>query len=813
MSSDNATPHDDAEQTLAPLLEGLRRPDRRPAVIAGTGDDSRNWSYRQLAARITRLAAGLDRGAQVSAGDRVLLIGAASPEWIACALGLVRAGAVPVPVDVQMSDDNLAHVLDDSGARHVFAQRRFTERIDRLDRSDLQLWLLDAGDDDARAWQRLLAETDTQPSPLQFSPDDEAVVFYTSGTTGRPKGVPLSHGNLAFQLRSIRALGILRDDDRVLLPLPLHHVYPFVVGMLAPLAIGVPLVLPRSLTGPQVRRALQDSQASVIVGIPRLYQALVDAVERQVNSKGRAATLWLHASLALSRWIQRLSGRQVGRRLLRPVHRRLGASLRLLASGGAALAPELQQRLEALGWQVVAGYGLTETSPLLTVKRPGQGPAGCAGRPLPGIRVRIDEDTAGDDSDDGQQREAGVGEVMVQGAGVFAGYLNLPDKTTEVLDDDGWYRTGDLGRFDGDGFLHLAGRASTMIVTAGGENVQPDRIEAAYERHPLIKELGVLEHDDKLVALVVPDPAQTGERPLADLRREVQAALDEAGRTLASYQRLDDFALTRSQLERTRLGKLRRHVLVERYEQAREAADEDRVESPEEALSAEDRNLLDDPVTENAWSLLREHFEGRHFTPDSSLRFDLGVDSLDWLDLALALREATGVELDDDAIGRIETVRELLEELLEAQPATQDEASLFEHPETVLDDDDLARLRPPGAVASTLVGALYRVDGWLMRGLFRLHVRGLEHLPDNEHAYILAPNHVSYLDPFALAAACGPQRLRNTYWAGWTGAVFDSRLKRAGARLARVLPIDPYAGPRRNLAFAAAALHQQRKLV
>jgi long-chain acyl-CoA synthetase len=142
--------------------------------------------------------------------------------------------------------------------------------------------------------------------------------------------------------------------------------------------------------------------------------------------------------------------------------------------------------------------------------------------------------------------------------GVFAGYLHLPDKTDEVLDADGWFRTGDLGRLDADGFLHLAGRASTLIVRPGGENVQPDELEAAYQGHPLIREIGVLQQDGELV---VPDPEQAGDRPLTELEDEVREALAEAGRGLASYQRLSGFALIRTQVERTRLGKLRRHVL------------------------------------------------------------------------------------------------------------------------------------------------------------------------------------------------------------------------------------------------------------
>lgn len=794
--------------TLQTMLHDMERHGERPALRAHGARDIASTPYAGLCQRLAGIAGGL-AGSGVRPGDRVLVMGSASPAWILCALGLIRAGAVPVPVDAQIGDEHLAHVVGDCGARHAFVDRRFADRLHAASEGILDPWLLDPEPDDANGWQGLReVEGGIADQP---GADDEAVLFYTSGTTGRPKGVPLSHRNLSFQLEQIAALDMLQGDDRVLLPLPLHHVYPFVVGLLATLAAGACLVLPRSLTGPQVRRALQDSEATAVVGIPRLYAALLAAVRRQVRSQGRLAAWWLRGVLAFNATVGMRVQRQVRRRLLRPVHRELAPALRLLASGGAALDPALQRDLEAFGWQVISGYGLTETAPLLAVKRPDEGPPGCAGRPVAGIELRIADRAQG--GDEARAWPPGYGEVLARGPGVFSGYLNLPDKTAEVLDEDGWFHTGDLGRIDDQGFLHLAGRVSTMIVTPGGENVQPEDVEAAYEKHPLIDEIGVLQQDGRLVGVVLPDRREAGERSGEDLRQALRRALDEAGRGLASYQRLQDFVITRARLERTRLGKLRRHRLSARYAEAGEEDDATTPQSPEESLSAEDRTLLEDPVASAAWELLQARFEDRPVTPGSSLRFDLGVDSLDWLDLALALRDATGVELDDDAIARVETVRDLLEALLEAGPATEDPASLFEQPEAALDDDDLGRLRRPGALAATLGNTLYVTNRGLVGATCRLRVHGAEDLPGDGRPFLLAPNHLSYLDPFVLAAALGAGRMRETFWAGWTGAVFDTALKRRLARLARVLPIDPAGGPRRNLAFAAAALNAGYNLV
>ena len=275
--------------------------------------------------------------------------------------------------------------------------------------------------------------------------EDVAVLFYTSGTTGPPKGVPLSHGNIASQLESIADLKIITAGDRALLPLPLHHVYPFVVGMLAPLTLGLPLVLPLSLSGQQLLRALREGEVTVIIGVPRLYSALYAGINARVESSGWVMRGLFRALLNISAVLRNSLGLRVGKLFFRSLHNRFGKHLRLFASGGSALDPQLASKLEALGWDVAIGYGLTETSPLLTINLPGQATPGSVGKPFPGVEVRIDPHAL-----EKPERVRGheVGEVLARGPNVFAGYLNLPEKTAEVFTSDGWFRTGDMGYLD-----------------------------------------------------------------------------------------------------------------------------------------------------------------------------------------------------------------------------------------------------------------------------------------------------------------------------------------------------------------------------
>lgn len=771
----------------ADVAARLARHGERPAILALETQGMLAWSYVELARRVDTLAGGLVH-AGLGRGEAVALFAPDSPAWIAAALAAIRAGGATLPVDAQLGDAVLAHVLTDSGARYVFTT---TDRVERLAclAPDAHPILLDAEAGDARGWQALRA-----PGPVELPPcggTDLAALFYTSGTTGTPKGVPLTQANLAHQLDVLAATGLITAADRVALPLPLHHVYPFVLGLLTPMALGLPVILPQALTGPQVLRALKEGEATVMVGVPRLYEAMLAGIEARVAAKGRAAAGLVRVLMRLSQALNRL-GLDAGRALFgHLLHAKLAPRLRLLACGGAALAPELAVKLRALGWRVAIGYGLTETSPLLTLNPPG-GKTGSAGRAVPDVQLRIAAD----------------GEIQARGPNVFAGYRNLPEKTREAFTADGWFRTGDLGRLDADGNLFITGRAKELIVTAGGENVQPEEVERAYAAHPYIREFALLEDQGRLLGLALPEPGAIRRADEADIAAAVRRAVAEAGAGLPSYQRVAEIALTRDPLPRTRLGKLRRHLLPEAWQVARAGEGETGRAGPlpPEAWPEADRALLAQPAAEQTWNWLPRRFPGRRLTPDTSLRLDLQVDSLAWLDLALDLKQAAGVELTEAAIARVETVRDLLRETGEAR-AGEASAADWDQPDQVLTAADRYWLAPTGVLARAIAWGFV----WLLRPIarlaFRLRVEGREHLPADEQVVYVA-NHASFLDPFLMAAILGPARMARTRWMGFTGIAFGNPVTRFLSRIARTLPVAPERGATIPLALAAAAIHQ-----
>ncbi|MDZ7704640.1 MAG: AMP-binding protein [Trueperaceae bacterium] len=799
-------------RTLQELVGGLEGD--APALVKLEEETISRLSYDDLAAQAEQFARGL-RARGVGVGDPVAIFAANRPAWFISMLAVLRAGATVVPFDAQLSGDELAHVIEDSGVGWAICD---AERLDKLRAhgADVEVIRIDLESTDesddpepGTPWLELFQDASPDGDDLpEATPENIAAIFYTSGTTGMPKGVPLSHHNLSAQLRMLIDTELVTNDDRLVLPLPLHHVYPFVVGTLLPFSVGAAVIVPYSLTGPELLRALREGEATIMVGVPRLYEALYNGLTQQLASQGFPVGTLLQGALALSTFIRRRFGPRLGKRLLAPLHQKIGPQMNLAASGGSQLDAELAWKLEGLGWRVAIGYGLSETSPILTIKWPDNPKFGSVGKPVKNIEVKIDESISGRG-----------GEVLVKGPHVFSGYHNLPEQTDSSF-SDGWFRTGDLGSFDADGDLTLHGRASTLIVLPGGENVQPDRLEARYAEHPVIGEIGILERNDRLVAVIVPDVQEARESATHIsttrwLKQAIHEAVQEQAKGLPSYQRLSDYAISRQSLPRTRLGKIRRHLLEERYDEA--GQDKERGEPvPIGEMSSEDQQLLRDDAAKATWELLAKRYPDIRLTPDSHLQLDLGVDSLEWVDLTLSILQRSGVELSEEEVGRLETVRDLLEAVAEAEEETpqQREArrALLDDPEAALSEEKkrwLEPLTPTKRLISRVVHTLLRR---LVRGYFRFEVRGLDNVP-SEGPFVVTPNHLSYLDGPLVSAALEYRHLRNLYWAASEDAAFGDPVRSYFSRLAQALPVNTDRAAFSSLAFGGSVLQRGHNLV
>ena len=802
-----------ALETLQHLVDQFPEDGSRPFLVALQRDATRTHTYGDLAQAVRRLAVGLQRRG-VGPEDVVGLAAPLGFAWTAVCLGALRVGATVMPLDRQLKGDTLSGILEDSGPAIIFAEAEQAERMRASGGGQITVFRTDGEGEDAENWQALLS--DREASLPEVAPDQRAALFYTSGTTGPPKGVPLSHRNLVFQLQAVRRTGLITAGDRVMQPLPLHHVYPFVIGTLAPLALGLTLVHPYALTGPQMLRALREGRVTVLLGVPRLYDALFQGLASRFETPAFSRVLF-DRGLGLLAGLQGSPLARWGHRLLGPLRRRVAPDLRIMASGGAPLAPDLAARLAALGWGVAVGYGLTETAPLLTIKMPGDPHHDSVGRAAEGVRLRIDPSALPEDRE--KRTESGEGEILARGPNVFKGYHNLPEKTEAAFTEDGWFRTGDIGYIDEAGYLRISGRVSTLIVTPGGENIQPDDIESHLERHPAIREAGVLALEDgTLAAVIVPELSEIDTDRGLDPKAAVKAAVAERSRDLPSYKHLNDLAVTRTPLPRTRLGKIRRHLLAEVFESAKVAATsgEDQEAAPLDVsqMAAEDRRLLENSAVRDVWDWLTERYHDRRLGPDTSPGLDLGVDSMEWLHITMEIRQRTGIELEEEVIAEISTVRDLLEAIAGQAEAgrTASRRSPLESPEESLSSEQMRWLDPLPPFKRRLTRSLYHGVQRILLQTFALQVRGDANLPQ-EGPFIITPNHVSYLDAPALAAALGWRRFLQVFWAGATDIVFRNTLLRYFSRLARAVPIDPAKGVISSMAFAAAVLDRRQGLV
>ncbi len=797
--------------TLQDLVDGFQQKGPKTALIRLRKTGLESYTYGHIFQKVQRLAWGLmEKG--VKPGQMVGLLGPLDAAWLTTCLGVLQAGAVVMPLDLQLDRKTLGRILKDSQPYCMFTRFAHESQLRQLLPKGCALYLLDKAPQEPNSWERLLTENQ-HPLP-EIGIDQPAALFYTSGTTGPPKGVPLTHRNLVFQIHTVQETHFLMSGDRVLLPLPVHHVYPFVIGMLSPLSLGATMVLPHSLTGPQMVRSLREGDVTLLLGVPRLYQALFGNIARKFESHTVTRGLF-ESLLAANERLNQKTGWSFTQWLFSPVRRRFAPSLRILASGGAAMSSRLAHRLEDLGWQVAIGYGLTETAPLLTLKLPGDPHLDSVGRPVKGVDLRID---ASESADFGDQRSDG--EIQVRGPNVFSGYHHLPDKTDEVFTPDGWFRTGDLGYLDPDGYLHLTGRVSTLMVTPGGENVQPHAIETRLAGHRLIREAGVFQQQDgTLSAVIVPELSEARFRHIETLQPAVQEAMTQQTRQLPSYQHVHDFALTQRPLPRTRLGKIRRHLLEDIFQQARSqqgasSKSDQTGPVPLDDMSVQDRSLLETPEAHKVWDWLIHRYREHRLSPDTRLELDLGVDSMEWLNMTLEIGQRTGIELDEEDISEVVIVRDLLQTVIRkaAGGETHPSVSPLESPEQVLTAEQMRWVQPTGTVQDGLATFLYSLLRKTAVHMFEFSSRGTENIP-TEGPFIITPNHVSYLDAFAVAAALDLERLHRIYWAGFTGAAFKNVFFRYFSRLSRTIPIDPEHGILSGMALAATVLSRRQGLV
>jgi long-chain acyl-CoA synthetase len=575
---------------LAPLRRLVERDGDRVIALTREGDRFVDWTVAQTADRVRAVAKGLV-ACGVEPGQRVALMCHTRFEWVVVDLAIMSAGAVTVPVYDTSSAQQLAWILEDSGAVVAILEhgdmRAMYDGLDQQTLSCHHVFTIDGGDDGGRLGdlEALGGEVDDdeiERRSAALGPDDIATVIYTSGTTGRPKGCVLTHGNLCANVaQTVDAIGAeIRSDDVGLLFLPLAH--SLTKGnLLFSLEMGVRTGFATDIA--HLGEELAMVRASVIAAVPRVFEKVYNSAHHTAHSTRKGPIFDRAASVAV-RWSKEHHRGNVRpwtaaehalfeRLVYGKLRHALGGGLRLAFSGGSPLGERLTHFFDGIGVRIFEGYGLTETSPTLTLNRPGSWRPGSVGQPLAGTTIRIAHD----------------GEILAKGPQVFIGYWQNPDATAEVIDGDGWFHTGDIGELDDDGFLRITGRKKELIVTAAGKNVAPAPLEDRLRAHPLVSQAVVVGDERPFIAALItidedafaPWAAEAGvaagtvaeAADSAELRAVIGAAVDDANLSVSRAESIREFAILPSDFsidaeELTPTLKVRRAVVHRHYQAA-----------------------------------------------------------------------------------------------------------------------------------------------------------------------------------------------------------------------------------------------------
>jgi long-chain acyl-CoA synthetase len=755
---------------LSRFRETASRYPENMAVQMKIGTVYRKYSYRELLAGIASVVRSLSEQG-IRRGDRVAILSENRPEWMIAYLAVVSSGSVIVPLDAQLTEKEVSLLLKSSEAKAVCVSEACSPRLPR----DASLMVISFDPGEGLSFAEMLTAYSDAELPPPPSDGVLAALLYTSGTTGDPKGVMLSHGNLASNRDSVIKLKLIEHTDNLLCILPLHHTYPAMACILYALSVGATVTILNSLKGPDILSCMQETRVSIVVGVPQLFTGLRRAIFDEIERRRVIVRLIVKSLLRVNGLLRKMAGLNLGKFFFGKVHAMFGPGFRMFASGGARLEPDVFTDMTNLGFTIIEGYGLTETSPVCTFNPLKRQKPGSIGIPIPDVEVRIAEPD-----------EHGHGEIAVRGPNVMLGYFKKPQETAEVV-REGWFYTGDLGYRDREGYFFITGRSKEMIVLATGKKIFPEELEQFYKQISSIKEICLIQGERGLEAAVVPNFDYLRKMGLSNSRENIAFGLEDLAKDLPPYKRITGLKIFKDPLPVTRLGKIRRSMVKELYEKGGERADK--------PIANIDADFLSSPVAIRLLACLEPFSAKKQIVPDDNLELDLGLDSLARVELVVSIEKSFGISLPESFGSEVFTVKDVvlkIQELIASskmKTGTQIRLSWAEILAQEPSDEIKQKLTlDSGPLCDIGRHALKLTLNIMLKLYCRISVRGLEKLPA-KGPYVIAPNHLSLADG-PLVMAMVPWRIGSqTFFLGATeyfGGPVTSRI----AKLVQVIPVD-----------------------
>ena len=787
----------------APAVEIQRQPGASApdsplssVITAADGHTIESFTYQQLryfSDGVGQWLVSAGIGAGVPGGTRCAILAFNSPSWVATYLGIIASGNTAVPLDTAFTSSQVGKLLDDCGATLLIVdERSFAVAKEAVSGRNVQLATMDAPREGLPCVAEMVLASQPGFVPVAVQPDDVSAIIYTSGTTSDPKGVMLTDGNLTAELECIRQFIPVGPGDGLLGVLPLFHVLAQMVNIFLPLGNGGKVVFLDSLNTQELMIGLRERGITIFCCVPQFFYLIHERIFGEVAKKGRLAVKIFGWMRALSAASQKL-GFNLGKVFFKKVHAQLGPDIRYFVTGGSRFDAQIGRDINALGFKMLQAFGMTETTSGCFCTPPDQNVIGSIGPPLPGLQAKLIDPKV---DENGHL----VGEIALAGPTMMKGYYNRPEATAEVL-KDGWLYTGDLAYTDAHGNYFITGRAKDVIVLSSGKNIYPEEIESYYLRSPWIKELCVLGLEsrkpgeplsERLHGVIVPNFEVLRERKIVNIREVIRYDVEGISSTLPATKRILSYDVWQDDLPRTTTKKLRRHEIEKKLLALRASGQAEDITPKERVFSEDDRTWLAIPDVQTALAVIKETAAKGNpgeIHPDNNLELDLGLDSMERVELLTDLAHRLGAEVDDSAASEVYTVRELVDVVRQNMGKAARQApgwsTVFEVETTDPDVLAITHERPVVSFVWWLCGKCVK---WASHVLFKLRVEGMENLPDGP--YIICPNHSSFLDAPILTAALPWKAFHNVFYVG-TSEIFGAGSMRSLADFLHLIPVDP----------------------
>ncbi|MBL7684533.1 MAG: AMP-binding protein [Deltaproteobacteria bacterium] len=699
----------------------------------------------------------------IQKGDVVALMSKASSDWLATYMGIVFAGACVLAMDRHLTAFEVKNIFRNSNPKYFFIEREVYKKIWDLELDSLikKFIILES---DINYLKKTLPlkilleqEISSYFKPVVCKPEDPICLIYTSGTTSNPKGVLLKHKNFLSQ-RRIATLTPLKREDTFLTILPYNHVYGFTLSFVLPLEVQGNICILSSLKSPDILNAFRKYKVSVFTLVPAILEPMYKAIMQQMQFAPNGNQLMFHL-LKRIRYLSKdgLNAIRLKRKIFKKIHAFFGGHpIKCFISGSAGLDEEISKTFNTFGFPIYEGYGLTETSPTVIMAAPGRNEPGTVGKVLPGVEMKLLSPDA-----------EGVGEVVVKGDPVFEGYFKSPELNKDVFTEDGFFRTGDLGRYTKNGMLSICGRIKDMIVLASGKKVFPEEVEDFYRQCPAIKEIAVLgipkeigKKAEEIYAVIFPNQDFFKSHGISEVEDFIKNAISELSEKLPSWRRLNRLEIRYDALPKTSTNKVKKHILKQEIVEQLQNN-----EKRETSLSSSE--LFNSPLG----LLLKgtiEKIQGREvvLTQKTHLFLDLGFDSLSLSELIVTLESKLNKELPKELIQEMKTMGEALNLLTQfCEQNSIDIASISTeeiksknnsqkktwaeilsqsiHPQ--MQESIQRSIESRRGFGLKIREFLISFLGFIARLLFHHKTIGAQNIPQNG-AMILASDHYSFLD-------------------------------------------------------------------